>query len=298
MAQMQNILNQYGLNAPLDIRNIHNDTWQIGNDYILKKHENTSELNKVLTINKFLKNESIPVTDYIQTDSGKDYVMFNDGAYSLMRKMSGKHIESFYGESTDTAYNLGIEIGRLHKALKKLQNYADIYNSYLSEDLKSIVIEIQANGIDIPDKIIASCLDFEIAYKELARQLIHRDIWVGNILFENGRLTGFLDFDSGEINARLYDIVYFGQSILINNYMDDKYVEWWHEFFGSLLKGYNTENKLLECELKAIQKLCVAMQLVFISYYLWVKEKSHLIPNRVGMAKWAYENDDVFKFEV
>lgn len=298
MEHIYNILSQYGITQPVNIKHLHNDTWQINETYILKKSESIAELHKVLMINKFLKEENIPVAEYMQPNSGKDYVVLADEAYVLMRKMRGAHIESFYGECTDVAYNLGIEIARLHKALRKLESCmsVDIYDSDLTKDLKSIALEIENNSIDIPRRIIESCLEFENDYHSLARQLIHRDIWSGNILFENGKLTGFLDFDSGEINARLYDMVYFGQSILVNGYKDDDFVAWWHDFFGSLLKGYNSEDMLHENELKAIHKLCLAMQLVSISYYLWIKEKKHLIPNRVEMAKWAFCHEQVFDF--
>jgi len=255
-----------------------------------------------LLINNFLIKENIPVFEYIKTASGKYYIKFNNNIYNLMRKMDGeiiKYDNPFIGDYKSTAYNIGFEIARLHKALKKLRKIGNIYESDLMSELSSSFSEIKAHNIDIPCEIIDLCLEFNSEYKLLPRQLIHRDIQFGNMLFENGRLTAFLDFDSSEISVRLFDIAYFGQSILFtNNYMDSVFIRQWIEFFSSFLYGYNSENMLSEIEMKAIYKMCVALQITFISYYLWLKDKTDLAPARVDLAKWIYANESIFNFLV
>lgn len=37
------------------------------------------------------------------------------------------------------------------------------------------------------------CLDFEPLYNTLPRQLIYRDMHIGNLLFEGNRFVGYLD---------------------------------------------------------------------------------------------------------
>lgn len=304
---LYDILSVYDIALPLEITPIYKskwetnaNVWKINDDYILKKANNEEkDIEKTLMLNNFLRKEDVPVVEYIKTISGAYYTIFDDNIYSLMRKVNGEHIEytnPFVGDYKNIAYNIGVETARLHKALKKLENSA-VYESNLMSELKSAILEIKANNINIPCEIINSCLDFESDYNSLPKQVIHRDIQFGNMLFEHGKLIVFLDFDSSQVNARMFDIAYFGQSILFtNNYKDTKFVMQWIEFFNSFLFGYHFENILRENEIKAIYKLFLALQIIFISYYLYLEERRALIQNRVDMAKWIYFNEPIFTF--
>lgn len=302
------VLSVYGFAQPLEIVPIYksalqNDvsTWQINNDYILKKNdEQEKDIEKSLMINNFLREEGILVVEYIKTVSGKLYTVFDDDIYSLMRKMNGNHIHPsnpLSGDYISTAHNIGFEMARLHKALKKLGNTI-VYESNLMSELKTQLDEIKANNIELPYEIIGSCLDFEASYNLLQKQLIHRDIHFGNMLFENGRITSFLDFDSSQVNARLFDIAYLGQSMLFinDNYKNNEFVKRWSQFFTSLLYSYHNENKLDEIEINSIHMMCVLLQIGFVSYYLSIEEKKPLIQNRIDMAKWMYNNESIFTF--
>ena len=204
-----NLLSAYDLAWPLIIEPVikNADTWQINNNYIFKKsHEEEKDINKVLAINKFLRQENIPVPEYIKTKSGDYYITDGENIYSLMRKIDGAHL-NLDGDYINTARNLGFELARLHKSLKKMGGVA--YESDLISELNGQIEQIKAADINIAREIIKACLDFADVYKILPRQLIHRDVHAGNMLFDNGRLVCFLDFDSSQINARLFDIAYF-----------------------------------------------------------------------------------------
>jgi Ser/Thr protein kinase RdoA (MazF antagonist) len=123
---------------------------------------------------------------------------------------------------------------------------------------------------------------------------------LGNMLFENGRLACFLDFDSVQVNARIFDIAYFAQSMLFiaDNYKSGEFVEKWRGFFSYFLQAYHAENKLSEHEIKVIHKLCAALQINFISFYLWQEEKRYLVANRADLLKWIYANEQIFTFSL
>ena len=312
MDKLYNILDIYGLSPPLEIKPVYKgakNVWQINdrhhnyNYYLKKNDDEEKDIEKMLMINNFLKEEGIPVVEYVKTVCGEYYTVFDDNIYSLMRKMNGEHINPtnlFSGDYKSTARHIGVEIARLHKALKKLGNAA-VYESNLMDELNGQILDVRAkNIIDVPCEIINSCLELDRIYRLLPKQVIHRDIHLGNMLFENNRLTCFLDFDSSQVNARLFDLAYFGQSLLFiaDNYKSGEFVTKWAEFFSSILYGYHSENKLYENEIKAIHKLCLALQIGFISYYLYLEEKRALIPNRADMAKWIYSNEPVFTFSL
>ena len=301
--ELHDILKAYGFKLPLVIEQVDKKSvWQINGRYILKKNdEEEKDIEKVLMINKFLKKEGIPVAEHIKTVSGQYYIVFNNDIYSLTHKMKGEHIpydNPFSGDYKNTARSIGIEAARLHNALKNLGNTV-VYKSDLIGELKTQLSEIKAGNIYIPCEIINFCLSFDRVYYLLPKQLIHRDMQFGNMFFENGKLTGFLDFDSSQVNARLFDIAYFGQSILFSNdYNDSKFVTQWVEFFGAFLSAYHSENALCENEIKSIHKMCIILQTGFISYYLYAEEKRGLIPRRVDMMKWIYFNEPIFNFSL
>ena len=54
--------------------------------------------------------------------------------------------------------------------------------------------------------------------KKLPRQIIHRDFHGQNIIFNNGRLDGYTDFDLNEKNARLYDLCYLCTGALASGF--------------------------------------------------------------------------------
>lgn len=296
---LYSVLDIYGFKPPFSIRQIETKSvWQINDGYILKKsNEEEKSIEKILMINKLLGEENIPAAEYIRTVSGEYYAAFDNNIYSLTRKMQGEHIKydsPFENDYKSTARNIGFELARLHKALIKIGRTV-VYESDLIGELETQLSDIKSKNIDIPCEIITLCREFGDSYRQLPKQLIHRDMQFGNVLLENGRLTCFLDFDSSQINARLFDIVYFGQSVLfMNDYKSSEFITRWVEFFGSFLDGYNSENKLYENEINAMYELCIAMQIGFISYYSYLEEKRELIPNRVDMAKWIYSNKQIF----
>ena len=79
---------------------------------------------------------------------------------------------------------------------------------------------------------------FESVYKTLPRQIIHRDMHPGKLLFDKGVFTGYLDFDLSQSNARIFDIVYLGCGLLVDNYKDETRLGQWCDIFAGIIQGY------------------------------------------------------------
>ena len=293
------VLDLYGLKAPLAVRQVEKKrVWEIGGEYFLKKSDREEkDIEKILAINGFLKSEGVLAPEYVKTASGAPYVSIGGEIYSLTRKISGEHIsfsDPFAGEYMKTGRSIGAEMAKLHKALKKMGNEA-VYESDLMGEFKAQLSEIKKENFAIPREIIDCCRKFGDEFRQLPKQLIHRDIQFENMLFENGELKCFLDFDSSQVNARLFDLAYFGQSVLFGGDCGSGFSSKWAEFFGSLLCGYNSENMLCENEMESMHMLCVIMQFSFISYYLRSEEKRGLAPRRLDMMKWMHANEFCFR---
>lgn len=292
------ILHLYGIKVPLTKKQIYKSTWLIGNSYILKKNGNPNEVEKALLINSFLCAEDIPVAEYLKTVSGESFVVKQESVYTLMYKTKGEHIDPLKRDYISIANNIGVEVARLHRVLKKMESSTSIHKNDLIDEIQGwILSEIRAKNIRVPREIIDTCLEFDNAYHSLPRQLIHRDIQFGNMLFEDDKLSCFLDFDISQENARVFDIVYLVQSMLVGKYNDSDFVEKWKCFTKSFLKSYHNENTLSELEVNAIYKIAVAIQLIFISFFASIGQ-TDLVPKSVDMVKWVYSNEDVFTFSL
>ncbi|MCL2357423.1 MAG: phosphotransferase [Defluviitaleaceae bacterium] len=306
------ILRNFGFTPPFECRELRGRTWEIknagGEIFILKRNENCAEVEKSLTLNKFLRSEGVCVAEYLpeilrsksEGVCAEKYLRFftcdSDGAYTLMRKMGGTHRTAFVGDFAFTARNAGVKIARLHKALKKW-DFGDANDSDLIDELNGWVREaITAGGIEISDEIFSTCTSCE--YRALPRQFIHRDIQHGNILFEGNELVGFLDFDLTQKNARVFDIVYFFSSILADEWISensDEFVAKWREYASAFLCGYNSENTLLASEIKAMHKIALSIQLIFIAWFSSVGQ-TEFLPKSIEMLNRVFENEELFSF--
>ena len=115
------------------------------------------------------------------------------------------------------AYEIGKEIAKLHKALKALDEYG-----YEKVDFCNCITNIENKRYSfLPVGFIDAYTEkFGAKYDDFPKQIIHRDINPSNLLFDNGKFSGFLDFDLSEINIRVFDICYFATSILSECFTD------------------------------------------------------------------------------
>ena len=110
-----------------------------------------------------------------------------------------------------------------------------------------------------------------------------------NLLFENGILTGYLDFDMSQMNARVFDTVYLGCSQLFENYRDESRLKIWQEVFAGILYGYNELLPLNEGEIKALPSLFVFDGVLFTAFYSKIGQLE-IAKNYIEMANWMHEN--------
>lgn len=301
MENFDEILKYFGFTPSSKVEHLrqhHNSTWTIDNEYILKQNsdKDQGQAEKAIAVSKFLRGEGIPVAEYLTANTGSGFVASDGCVYTVMRKLNGKHIEAFSGDFIERARNTGVEVARLHKALKNFSGI-DVHDSYLIDELKNWVSPaIESANITIPNAIMGECLNFAEEYSSLPRQIIHRDIQYGNILFEDNRLSGFLDFDSLQKNVRIFDVVYFLQAVLVDNYHDNRFIKLWREFADSFLLGYHSESKLCASEVSAFYRMALSIQLIFIAWF--ASKEPNFIAKSVKMAEWVYSNKDVFDFNV
>jgi Ser/Thr protein kinase RdoA (MazF antagonist) len=134
--------------------------------------------------------------------------------------------------------------------------------------------------------------DIKIAVSSLQTQLIHRDAHIHNILFNDNRLTGIIDFEIAEVNVNMFDICYCSTSILSEIFTKEKLRDKWISFVGDLISGYNHINCLSNNEIKSIWYVMLCIQTIFMSYFASNKD---IYEVNKKMFLWIYENKNAIE---
>lgn len=104
----------------------------------------------------------------------------------------------------------------------------------------------------------------EVLYQYLPVQLIHRDVHFGNFLFNDGKFSGYIDFDLSQRNIRIFDLCYFMLGLLSEEAKLDITSEEWFSILRDVFHGYNQKILLLEEEIKAVPYVMKSIELLFV----------------------------------
>jgi len=197
--------------------------WAVGSDYILKAGDRDA-LMKNIRIAKALHRQGFYSSLPVMTKDGKEILDGPGGqAFILIRSLKGTPLprsEKFGDDRARYAGKYGISIARLHKALKSIQkdispDEVDLYRNVSDWALPNVRQQNIQWSMGISDEFFSDYASgFGKLYDKLPKQLIHRDPNPGNILFDDGEVTGFIDFDLSECNIRLWDVCYCATGIL------------------------------------------------------------------------------------
>ena len=125
--------------------------------------------------------------------------------------------------------------------------------------------------------------------------IIHRDPNPSNIMFENGEVTGFIDFVISERNVRLFDPCYCATGILseAETIIPDGYDQW-PEIFSGIIAGYDRIAKLSAVEKQAIPYIIYSIQMIFIAWLDQRDEYKEIAIQNRNMLDWLWRNRSMF----
>lgn len=299
LIQLNKVLQYWNLPGE-NIKQIYSSAWQIGDKYILKTGTNLDNLINNLTIIKALSEQKIPVAEVIQTFKGEDYILEGNTYFFLSRKITGEHINDIYAHNhEEMAYIIGRVIGQLHLAFRACQDRIPFYDNNFYEEINGWVLKTlqQKNIAYVPEELLRDCVSkLEKLYRELPRQLIHRDIHLGNMLFKDNHLTGYIDFDLSQINARIFDLCYMLLSFLIDNTENKDKTAKWFEILHRLVSGYNSILPLTLEEKNAVPIIMLSIELLFVAYFESINDSTRAADS-AKMLIWLWENQEKLKLE-
>ena len=256
---------------------IHSRVWSISDQYVIKVYEKLETLEHNVTILKTLYNEGIPVAEVIPLKGGKEYLE-QDGKYYVMnKKLPGGSFRDLKKDPKGISYLMGSTISRLHLALSKCEEKLFFSNSSLLEEMKGwIYEELSKNGWKDISKEEYENTKAELSeiYNQLPVQLIHRDVHLGNFLFDNGVLSGYIDFDLSQKNIRIFDVAYYLLGILCEECKQEVRQEQWLDMISETIKGYEANISLSYIEKKYITTVMKSIEILFTAYFSSKKEEA------------------------
>lgn len=291
--QILNLLKFWNVQG--DVKQLYNTTWQIGEQYVLKTNTDLESLKRNIDIMKILDQYGIPVAKPIPTLNQQDYLECDGVYYLLMNKLSGTHIKDIFQiDFTTIAYETGIAVAKLHTAFlaceQKLtfwdNNFLDEINGWIKQNLE----ERQYPFITMED-FNQSRNDLKLCYDNLPRQLIHRDMHYGNLLFNNGAFSGYIDFDLSQKNVRIFDICYFLLGLLVDHDKNEADVEKWFAFITSFINGYESKIKLTDLEKISLCCLMENIEILFVAYFLSIEDTA-LAESAAGLYYFVKKNEE------
>lgn len=306
--QIKKLLSNWDIDMKLEIQPIwttnkskFNHVWNIGDQYILKTGKNITGLKTNIEISKGLIKQGMVASYPIATIEGDDFITKGDRYYILTKKIKGETLtsEERYGEDRiKISKEYGRSIGKLHKILKKHENTLELNDNNLLETvldwaLPKTKVTMEQWGCPLPEEFYEDYINsFSKIYQELPRQIIHRDPNPSNIIFENGKVNGFLDFEISEYNVRIFDPCYCATGILSEaNNIDNRY-EKWNEILNGIIQGYDSICNITDIEKLAIPYIIYSIQMIFIAWLGGKEEYKDLAIQNREMMLWIWENRD------
>ena len=247
---------------------------------------------------KALTSQDFAAAVPVLTKTGAEY-LDGDLITVLTRGIKGSPLaktDRFGGDRRSFGFKYGESIARLHKALAVIEHeikpreqnlYTHVTEWALPEARKQ---NIQYK-IGLPDSYFEDYVDnFKALSDDLPKQLIHRDPNPSNILFDNGEVTGFIDFDLSQRNVRLFDPCYCATGILSEWRAVEGIYDKWPKILEGILYGYDSVNPLTAAEKQSVFYVICSIQMIFAAYCETKSELKELAKTNREMLQYIAGN--------
>ena len=279
----------------MDGAKVSDNVWMVGSDFILKTG-NREKLMKNIKVAKALGRHGYVSSLPVLTRMGGEYP---DGGelFILTRRLKGSPLpksDRSGGNRAGFGEKYGRSIALLHKALKEVQNEVlpdevNLYQSVVDWALPNVRQQNIQWGMGLGEEFFKDYADtFGKLFDKLPKQLVHRDPNPGNVLFADGEVIGFTDFDLSEANVRLWDVCYCATGIL--NESGGEAYENWLDILSGILHGYDCEGRLMPEEKQAVFYVLCSIQMICVAYFESHEEFRQLARTNRKMLEFIVKN--------
>ncbi|MDE6233234.1 MAG: phosphotransferase, partial [Lachnospiraceae bacterium] len=255
---------------------IYPSAWEINHSYVIKVYDDKKQLERNIKISEILLDCTIPVAKTVLTKTGEKYIEYKNIYFLMSKKLRGSNISDIKDKTI--AWEMGCSIAQLHMAFIKCEKEIDFWDNSLLKEMKGWIREYLTNNewkILNEEEYSKTVELLESVYDYLPKQLIHRDVHLGNFLFFEGNFSGYIDFDLSQRNIRIFDICYFLTGLLAEE-TDDAFTKIeWIENAKSVIAGYESIINLSEKEKNAIPCVMECIEILFVAYFISINDTKH-----------------------
>ena len=265
-----------------------------GTRYVLKRKTVRRTLPHEYKLLETLAARGVPVAVPLRARSGEPYIQVGEDCFDLSLQLPGTVYSDHYAPGAiERARQFGAAIARLHAALRNCEQLINVTEMDLTGDIaksSQVVRSIWSAGQPSIDPILAELEASLVAcFAELPKQLIHRDAHPGNMLFLDGKLSGWLDFEIMLRGPRLFDLCYCSTSLLINGFGDPSKRQAWFTLLSALVEGYEFVSPLTSVECRALRVMQMSIEVIFIAFFDSIHYPTGVAQNIAALA-WLYAN--------
>lgn len=258
----------------IDGTKVSGNVWSLGDDYILKTGER-SRLLKDLRLRNALAAQGFAASAPVLTTAGQDF-LDSERIYILMKKIPGEPLnktDRFGDERHTFGFKYGQSIARLHLSLSDVEaaimpDELDLLKGVTQWALPNCKKLNAQWSMGLPDSFFKEYIDaFGAVFGKLPKQLIHRDPNPSNILFNDGEVSGFIDFDLSERNIRLWDPCYCATGILSEWRGVENIYEKWPDIYTGIIRGYDSVCPLTAEEKESLFFVVCSIAMICAAYF-------------------------------
>ncbi|MGE7871025.1 phosphotransferase enzyme family protein [Bacillus paramycoides] len=262
--------------------------------YILKEKGSIKQLLVELNVLEQLDEKGIRVQKLVKTKNDERYVFYKEKYYCLYEYVAGSVLEIKDTEKLkELGSTIGEELANLHQALNSVGNVSELIKRDLYKVLYEWAMPVLEKNEQVHQDVIQKMHQIHTAFKETAyllpKQIIHRDMHLSNVIFQDNEFQGFIDFELLEENVRLFDLSYCFTSVLSELYMDETLRRNWLQIVRTIFEGYNKQNALTREEVQTIWYVMLSIQIIFITYFV---QSVDLLKLNEEMFLWIFANKE------
>lgn len=266
----------------------------VGEDLVIKYTGNLGNTKKAIEISKALESLGLSSPAIVPTKDGREYVENGELYFMLTKRVEGERIMAsklYLNDYEAKARFIGEIVGQLDLALSKIDVIAD--DAELEKAVSEWAVPNLKGRLNIEeDSMDEIAQRFAVLYKDLPRQVVHRDPNPSNIILVKDK-WGFIDFELSERNARIFDPCYAATAILSETFEDnEEMLLKWTSVMKEIMYGYDSVVKMTESEKEAIPYMILANQFISSAFFADKDKYEKLYKTNKKMTEWIARNLD------
>ena len=266
----------------------------VGEDLVIKYTGNLGNTKKAIEISKALESLGLSSPAIVPTKDGREYVENGELYFMLTKRVEGERIMAsklYLNDYEAKARFIGEIVGQLDLALSKIDVIAD--DAELEKAVSEWAFPNLKGRLNIEeDSMNEIAQRFAVLYKDLPRQVVHRDPNPSNIILVKDK-WGFIDFELSERNARIFDPCYAATAILSETFEDnEEMLLKWTSVMKEIMYGYDSVVKMTESEKEAIPYMILANQFISTAFFADKDKYEELYKTNKKMTEWIARNLD------